>query len=282
VAVLIAAPFNVHATPDSSLASALGVAELKLQMAESTYKLRPSLKTLSEYVVSLEEITNTTCLKTLPRTLVYNGQPTDPNCIALMEKLFKLYPEDPVATCVRDGIEAKSCITAYGNQETIAYDGSLSESELPDPALKVGLSKAEVDRLDFLSQTLTELDVRYRAAATPQEKHKLIMDAADAYAQALAISCRVTAMSLVKKEGALDPSSDYEIIEMRKRLLSLPSSVREDHQGRMILEAQKKLRSLKITPEEEAKQREIIRVLQNLDQPPMLSTASLKRQTWRL
>jgi hypothetical protein len=103
------------------------------------------------------------------------------------------------------------------------------------------------------------------------------MDAAEAYAQALSISCRVTAMSLVKKEGAIDPSSNHEIVEMRKRLLSLPASVREDHQGRMILEAQKKLRSIKITPEEEAKQKEIIRVLQNLDQPPVLSTASLKR-----
>jgi hypothetical protein len=246
-------------------------------MAETTYKLRPSLKTLSQYVVALEEISNTTCLKNLPRTLVYKGTPTDPKCIELMEKVLQLYPEDPVGICIRDGIEAPSCTSAYGNQETVAYDSSLADADLPDPALKVGLSKPEVDRLEFLQQTLAELDGRYRSATTPPEKHKLVMEASEAYDQALTIACRVSAMSLVKKDDAIDPSSDYEILALRKRLLELPPSVREDHQGKMILDIEKKLRTLRNNPQEELRQREILRVLQNLEKPPTLSTASLRR-----
>jgi hypothetical protein len=159
----------------------------------------------------------------------------------------------------------------------VVYDGSLPDGDLPDPALKVGLSKAEVERLEFLQQTLSQLDERYRSAAAPVDKHKLIMEAADAYDQALTVACRVTAMSLIKKDDAIDPSSDPEIIDLRKRLLELPPSVREDHQGKMILDIEKKLRSVGITPQEELRQRETLNAVRNLDKPPTISTRSLKR-----
>lgn len=259
------------------LAQALGISELKLQMAESTYKLRPSIKTLSDVVSSLEDIINATCLAQVPRTLSFNGKPSDPTCVGLMERILELHPENPVGLCLRDGIEAPSCTNAYAKQVTTTYSSSIHESVLSDPSMRIGLTREENEKLVRLSEGLSNLNQRYQSTQDLGEKQQCIDEAADVYDQALAIACRITAVALMKSDETFDPGSDSEIRDIRQKLTNLPQSIREDHQGRMLLDAEGKLKEMKANSAAWTRQKEVIRAIKNPELEPIPAAASLQR-----
>jgi hypothetical protein len=288
LAILAAVPAVATPTPQPSaparpgLSQALGINELKLEMAESTYKLRPSLQTLSDVVSALEDIINSKCLSQLPRTLAYKGNPTEPTCIQLMERLLELHPENPVALCLRDGIEAPSCVEAYARQTSVVYDPSLHASIVTEPALRVGLSRPELDKIAQISDSLSNLNQQYQATQEPKEKQRCIDQAAEMYDQALATACRVTAIGLVQSAETVDPSSDEEIKQIRQKLLSLPPLVREDHQGRLLLEYEAKLKDLAPKSIAWYRQQEILRVIKRPELEPAPSASTTNRTRFLL
>jgi hypothetical protein len=68
------------------VSNALGLPEIKVEMAESRLKLNPSPQALNDLVIALEELLNSKCMTKLPQTLTYPGNPSDPICIARMQR----------------------------------------------------------------------------------------------------------------------------------------------------------------------------------------------------
>jgi hypothetical protein len=233
------------ASPSTDLRSALNINDLAISMAESSLKLNPSLRLVAELSSALEAYLTKNCFGNLLQTLKYEGSPTNPDCIARMERLFEVYPNNPVAVCLRDGIEAKSCTDAYRNQRTEAFRDTYSSiTEIPDPALKVGLSAGDNEKLRALEQTLRNVNSDYQKAKTDEQKAKYLIDATQLYDQVLSIACKITALKLEdtrKEDGEEEEEQKYEdpsIREAREKLLKLPAGLRPDYQRKMLQEAE--------------------------------------------
>ena len=260
-----------RAAPPTDISAAVGINEIKLEMAESRFKLSKSTKSINDLVNALEEYLNGNCMGKLLQTLAYAGNPTDPTCISRMEKILEINPTNPVGICVRDGISAETCIEAYQNQKVApVFSGSTSEEI--DPALKVGISAATNERIEKVEQTLNEVNQKYQATTDPGERRTLISDAATLYDQALSMACKISAISLTAREdsGALKESA--EISQARDRLLQIPPGIRRDYQTEM---EKKALEELNNSSTSEDRKREIKELLKVIHDPSGVSASQL-------
>ena len=254
--------------------SPLDVDDLKIAMAESSLQVNPSLRTTSELVSALESSISRTCFGDTLRTLKYEGSPTDPNCLAKMDRLLQLHPESPVGLCLRDGFQADSCGSAYQNQTFAPYEGGSGSDSLQDPALKVGLSKRERDKLSSLSATLDDINKRYQAARTDSEKQSSIDDATRLYDQLLGIACRIVAISIEDQSGSSSaPKAESgELVEIRRKIMKLPPGLRAEHQERMLQKAEEELGQAKDNKEKREFILQKIQVIQNPEIKTVIST----------
>lgn len=245
-----------HATPTPTrapgrtvdISKALGITEIKVEMAESRLKLNPSPETTNELIVALEDFLNSTCLAKLPQTLSYSGNPSDPMCIARMQRILEINPGNPVGLCVRDGITAQSCVDAYQDQKLSIFYPSSSLDGL-DPALKVGLSASDLTKIDGFEKSLFDIDSQYRTATDDVTKKKLIDDASLVYEQALSIACRVSSLKLEAKVSDIQSQEEQELEQTRERLIQVPAAIRGDYQRQAAEKVQQELQSGKVTPE---------------------------------
>jgi|688.fasta_scaffold170211_2 hypothetical protein len=225
-------------SPPADLHQALNVNELKIEMAESQLKLRPSDKTTSELIAALEEFLNQNCFGDLAKTLSYSGPPKDEKCIARMEKLLLVNPDNPAALCLRDGLDAQSCKEAYRRQRLVAFMGN----NMPDldPALKVGASAYEKALLDKIQLDLAPLDAQWTQAKTDDEKKTIIEAALPSYERMMNTACRIVVLRVSRiKEDKKE--EDPEIKEARERLSKIPENLRGEYQEKMISDAEEKL-----------------------------------------
>ena len=220
---------TAQATPIADLT------EIKIQMAEARLKLVQSERNLNALISGLEEYINAKCFVGLSKTLKYSGPPTDPTCVARMEQLLKVNPDNPAALCLRDGIDAPSCINGYKTQQVVEfYESESLLNDLPDPSLKVGLSAAETERIKVQQGMLSNINSKYRQAKTDDEKAKLVKDAVGIYDQLLATACRVSSLRLRRVETPdQKPSEPSRIAEARRKLLQVPPEMRADYQRQM-------------------------------------------------
>lgn len=265
-------PQQAQGNPNSAVA-ALDVDDLKIAMAESSLQVNPSLRTTSELVSALESTLSKTCFGDTLRSLKYEGSPTDPNCLAKMERLLHLYSESPVGICLRDGFQADSCVNAYQNQIFAPYQGASGPDGLQDPALKVGLSKRERDKISSLSATLEDVNKRYQAAKTDSEKQNSIDDATRLYDQLLGISCRVSSISLEEDPNntSVPEVESGELVEIRRKIMKLPPALRAEHQERMLQKAEEELGQAKDSKE---KREFILKKIQVIQNPEIKSDIS--------
>lgn len=243
---VLALPVVVQAAPPApankiDLDKALDVNELKIAMAESSLRVNHSLRTIADLSSALEKYLTAHCMGTLLQTLQYDGAPSDPDCIARMDRLLEIYPDNPVAVCVRDGIGAQSCVDAYRNQKTVAFSGGSSYSDIPDPALKVGLSAEDSKKLTALRQTLFDVNQRYQAATTDAEKQQAMDDATNLYDQVLSLTCKVVALRLDEPDDQNEEREDSSITEVREKLLKIPPGLREDYQKQLLQQTEEEL-----------------------------------------
>jgi hypothetical protein len=225
-------------TPPADLHQALNVNELKIEMAESQLKLRPSDKTTSELIAALEEFLNQNCFGELAKTLSYSGPPKDEQCISRMERLLQVNPDNPAALCLRDGLEAQSCKEAYRRQRLVPFTGN----NMPDldPALKVGASAYEKALLEKIQQDLAPLDVKWAAAKTDEEKKTIIEAALPSYERMMNTACRIVVLRVSRvKEDKKEEAP--EIKEARERLNKIPENLRAEYQEKMIADAEEQL-----------------------------------------
>lgn len=255
----------------TDISAAVGLNQIKLEMAESRFKLSKSPKAINDLVNALEEYLNANCMEKLLQTLSYAGNPTDPTCIARVQRVLEINPTNPVGICVRDGISAKSCIEAYQNQKVEPiYSGSKAADI--DPALKVGISAATNERIEKVEQSLNEVNTKYQATTDPEEKRTLINDAATLYDQALSMACKISAVSLTPREQSDSIKERPEISQARERLLQIPPAIRRDYQAEM---EKKALEEMGLSSTSDSRKQELKELLKVIQDPSSIPTAQL-------
>ena len=242
-------PSETSSTPKLSAIGALDIADLKLEMAESAWKARPSLRALTDLVNALENHLNKSCFGDLMKTLSYSGSPTNPDCIAKMERLLDIYPNNPVAVCLRDGIESPSCSDAYREQSMKRFSSSTSSlDKIPDPALKVGLSAKDRERLKAINETIAEINKDFSGAEKDMERNELRDEAMRLYDQAMSVACKIVAIELEDPVSPKDedkPVDDPSIREIREKLLKIPPALRAEYQEKLLSAAEEELAKAK-------------------------------------
>lgn len=284
VAYLACSEAHAQPTPKPSgkpaagtdISAAVGLNELKLEMAESRFKLSKSTKAINDLVNALEEYLNANCMGKLLQNLAYAGNPTDPPCIARMTQILEINPTNPAGICVRDGISAKSCIDAYQNQKVAPVYSGATAADV-DPALKVGLSAAVNERIEKVEETLNEVNKKYQAATEPEEKRSLVNDAATLYDQALSMACRVTAVSLTPLESSSTHSEPPEIAQARERLIQIPPAIRRDYQTDMEKKAIEEMNRSSTSEERKRELKELIKVINDPSGVSATQLANLQR-----
>ena len=240
--------------------------EIKIRMAEARLKLVQSERNLNALISGLEEYINAKCFAGLNKTLKYSGPPSDPTCIARMEQLLEVNPDNSAALCLRDGIDSPSCINGYKSQQVVEfYESESLLNDLPDPSLKVGLSASETERIKVQQGMLSNINSKYRQAKTDDEKAKLVKDAVGIYDQLLATACRVSSLRLRRVETSdQKPSEPPRITEARRKLLQIPPGMRADYQRQMREAAEDELSKYK---GDARGKNELIQLLAVIDDP---------------
>lgn len=246
-----------------NLARALDVSDLKLEMAENNFQHSPSPHNLSELVASLEEYLNTTCLKDLPRTLRYDGPPTDPLCVARMNRILEINPDNPVGICLRDGIGAPSCQAAYSNQTLVPYSSSSDDAKLLlDPSLKVGITAREAIQLEEYRKQSDALIHTAKQGNTEDIKKQATEELTNVYDKMLSIACRITVLRLEPRQDTQKEQEDRSITEVRQKLLSIPPELRGEYQEKMLLDYSDELHLAK-TEYDKTRLKKMIEMIKN-------------------
>ncbi len=243
----------------------LDVTDIKIEMAEASLRVNSSDRNLTALISALEDYLNARCFGTLRQSLSYQGPPTDPDCVTRMNQLLEINPDNPAATCVRDGIDAPSCATAYKGQKLVQfYDSASLLADLPDPALKVGLSAADTERVKVQQEMLRNIDSEFRAAQTDEEKAKCVNDAVGIYEQLLNTACKVSALRLRRLEEVTVKADPPRIAEARKKLLQIPVKLRPDYQRQMRTQVEEEIEAFR---GDESGRKELAELLAVIDQP---------------
>jgi hypothetical protein len=261
-----------------SLQKALSVTELKIEMAESSWKIKRSLRNLTELANALETYLNENCFGDMLKTLTYVGPPTNPDCLTRMDRLLDIYPDNPVATCLRDGIEAQSCGDAYRGQSMKQFSPSTSEEDVPDPALRVGLSGQDVQKLRAINETLSNINKDYQRASTDDDKQKHTDDAMHLYDQALSIACKIVALQLEDPTAGKGVEEEHPTIrDVREKLLKIPPALRPEYQERLTTEAEEELAKANGSPSDQKLILKKIEAIQNPEVDTIPRTAGKLR-----
>ena len=255
------------------------VSDLSLEMAEATYKLSKNQKSLGDLVSALETYLNQSCMRDLPTTLIYKGSPTDPICFQRMQHLLSIHANNPVGICVRDGINADSCITAFNSQVVKIYDYSQdTDTDLVDPLLKAGLPSTELEKITQLQGRLNEIKGMDPAILADEDKDKLKKEGYTIYNKLLSLACRISVTKLQLPAGAAAlPTPDPRIEEVRYKLLQVPENMRRDYQDKMVQEYEEQLARAKDSPDEKALIVKILDTIENPEVTAVTTAAGLER-----
>ena len=78
----------------------------------------------------------------ITQELTYYGSKGNKPCNDMLDKLFAVDPENPLGICARDGIDTRSCRSAYAKIEFAAYSSAAEDERLvKDPRLRLELRR---------------------------------------------------------------------------------------------------------------------------------------------
>lgn len=254
------------------------ISDLQVQMAESAHKILPSLRSLSDLTTSLENYLTSGCFGPIFKTLSYDGPPSDPMCAQRTDQLLALAPRNPVGLCARDGIAAPSCVEAYREQIVERFDGGSLHSNIPDTAIRAGLSMEETNKVGRLAANLESINARYkelRAAGDKTKLFALITEATENYEQILSITCKTAIVAVRNQEETTKNQSAEErsIETVREKLLKVPKELRGDYQRQALEDAEKELVQAKSDP---AKREAILRKIKVIENPEVSTEVSME------
>ena len=168
--VIIFSPLTVR----SQESRTLEVLRMSVDMAETNYSFRKGDDTLSDLVIAYERYLVKRCMPELERTLRYNGV-LDAECRKLIAKIYKLNPNNPVALCAEEGIDAIECEVAYDSQLLYMLKpfqiNSTQFSSVVDLDFKLAASQ-EKDAIERLNIKLADLIRRNRTGRKPEAEEQ--------------------------------------------------------------------------------------------------------------
>jgi len=89
-------------------------------MTEGSHILNKSNESKEAYLAALDELIPYECMPDLHNNLNYNGNPEDPACLSILEKIKELDAGRPIISCIEHGIDSEYCIDAYRGQRLAA------------------------------------------------------------------------------------------------------------------------------------------------------------------
>ncbi len=201
------------------LASPLELLQWEASLAENGYNNQKSDKRLTNLIGVYERIIALACMPQLQKTLYYKGSPTDPTCLKYLDETFKIDPENPMALCARDGIDSKSCETAYDVQDVGSYskDSDLFPGEdSPETQLELNLdsSREEGENASTVESELYRLE--NAPLNDPSERQARQSQILQIYNKLIRQSCGRAKLKLVILRGESGEPLPPEMIELLK------------------------------------------------------------------
>lgn len=263
----------------SDLAKVLDVSGLTLEMTESSYKLTPSPKTLSELIAALERFLANKCVsEEIFRSLKYDGNPSDPLCKSRMDRLLALHPQNPVGICLRDGLDSETCRSAAQQQLVAVYDGSQdTETELLDPQLKAGLPGKVRARLEQQRAQVKQLNQSFGLAQTPEQKDEIKGQIYLVYDNMLSSACAVASIRFVPKAVETPIPLPPKVEELKKNLGKIPPAMLADYQKQMLGKLEEELANSRGSATDKKVLLQMIEMVQNPELTQAVAIDTLQR-----
>lgn len=129
--------------------------ELELELAKLRTELESPENSYARLAEVYEQLVEVYCLPTLSTTLQYAGPPEEPICLKYLDKLVELNPDNPVAVCVRTGIDSNNCASAFAEQYVSSNQGLFAARGNVDVQAKV----TEQENRAFLEETNNKLNL---------------------------------------------------------------------------------------------------------------------------
>lgn len=183
----------------------------RVQMDESSYRVVSDNRRLFNLIHSYEKFVPTLCMPELFQTLDYRGSPKNGDCLEYLGRLLEVDVKNPIAICMRSGIDSPECRSAFAQQRvaTLQEYSQLFEEDLGD--LEIQLAK------DTDTGKIKVLAGEYRAALRSfrskksAEAREQVLTALD---KILNISCSFTKIgirgdgggAITARETPADPS----------------------------------------------------------------------------
>lgn len=194
--------------------SPLSRAELRVDIAKTTFELDPSIMNRATLLHALERVVELTCMPRLTLELQYSGGLSNPACMEQVLRVFAIDSASPVAFCARDGIDSENCLTAYRAQVI----GPLGDGFTP-PSISATQARPPGTRMtigDTSAALLSEARaLRGRGRGKEGFQNRLRMRAL--YDRLLTLNCSTTRLALREAPPQQDHSR-----AIRDRLLSQP------------------------------------------------------------
>lgn len=188
-------------TPLRPLSKAVENLRWEASLAENSYGLDRSESSALALIAAYERLLGPLCMPDIHRTLEYAGSPTDPRCLEAIDKIVAIDAENPLVLCARDGIDAKSCRSAFASQRVESfvpgYSNPLSNANLQGVAgLNEKLTVSTLDsKLQPIMNRIRMFEQRARSGVklSPEEMTQVVKS----FEEALSLTCRLNRIEVV-------------------------------------------------------------------------------------
>lgn len=164
---------------------------MRLLITEGTFTVKKTIESRADLVVLYEQMLGPACMPTITQELAYYGSRGNQKCNALLDKVFAIDREDPLAICARDGIDTRSCRSAYAKLEFDSYTPDSSDIQLvQDQKLRDELQRLHANNL----KVMNALDTKLTKLSKLNRKKKIVDETTMAeiratVAQYLSLAC---------------------------------------------------------------------------------------------
>lgn len=143
--------------------SRIEVLQFQAELIESAFSAAPNLDNRADLVRAYEGLVGPHCMPKLHDTLSYKGPALGEKCLGYLNRLLDLDIDNPMAACVRNGIDSPPCREGYLSQKI----GVHNPSSRRGPALGGNLdalltSKRNEVEVKKAEQSISLVETRFR------------------------------------------------------------------------------------------------------------------------
>lgn len=179
-----------------------------LYMQKKLEDARSSI-TISEWnferrVLTLEKITLLECMPAVHLSLAYIPQDASKSCLAAIEELLTLHPQNAIGICAKLGLDSKECSAAYENLYLIDFDYLPSETREQNLRLsrdffieKIQLDQNQPNKIS--SNDIKNAINEFRHSSNPNERFTKFMEVRMKLYSYLPFRCETTNNRILKE-----------------------------------------------------------------------------------